>query len=204
MQVITVVFVISLLFWSHVVSEDSPVAKQAERRDTDLYAVSNYDKTSLYGEYNKEDECWTDGPTNPDLPVGDECQSAAVKLKIEYLLRKNPAVNEEIKEKYLHCANTYYTPYGLDNVCPSEVTFPTTVEIYGKTCYIVKPEKQCLTYVKCDDAPGCSGSTTEESKCLMSYFRDFNAWVYCENCGFTMVKLRLPQCCTCNKYEECE
>lgn len=47
---------------------------------------------------------------------------------------------------------SYYTPYGLDNVCPTEVTFPTTVEIYSKKCYIVKPEKQCLTYVKCEDA----------------------------------------------------
>lgn len=73
------VIAISLLFWSHVVGEDSPVAKQAERRDADLYAVSRYDKTSLYAEYDKEGECWTDGPTNPDLPVGDECQSAAVK-----------------------------------------------------------------------------------------------------------------------------
>lgn len=54
---------------------------------------------------------------------------------------------------YAKLVFSYYTPYGLDNVCPSEVTFPTTVEIYGKTCYIVKPEKQCLTYVKCDDAP---------------------------------------------------
>lgn len=70
---------ISLLFWSHVVGEDSPVAKQAERRDVDLYIYSHYDKTSKYGEYDKDKDCWTDGPTNPDLPVGDECQSAAVK-----------------------------------------------------------------------------------------------------------------------------
>lgn len=44
---------------------------------------------------------------------------------------------------------SYYTPIGIENICPSEITFPTKVEIYGSRCYIVKPELQCISYAKC-------------------------------------------------------
>lgn len=43
----------------------------------------------------------------------------------------------------------YYTPIGIENICPSEITFPTKVEVYGSRCYIVKPELQCISYAKC-------------------------------------------------------
>lgn len=44
---------------------------------------------------------------------------------------------------------SYYTPIGIENICPSEITFPTKVEVYGSRCYIVKPELQCISYAKC-------------------------------------------------------
>lgn len=57
-----------------------------------------------------------------------------------------------MKKKYV--ANfvgffSYYTPIGIENICPSEITFPTKVEVYGSRCYIVKPELQCISYAKC-------------------------------------------------------
>lgn len=45
----------------------------------DAFAVELYDKTSIYGEFDKEDECWTDGPENPTLPVSDDCIPASTK-----------------------------------------------------------------------------------------------------------------------------
>ena len=47
----------------------------------------------------------------------------------------------------------YVTPVGLENICPSNIAYPTSVTYRGQTCYIVKPEKQFLTYVKCASTP---------------------------------------------------
>ncbi|XP_065926216.1 uncharacterized protein [Magallana gigas] len=170
----------------------------------DAFAVELYDKTSIYGDFDKEDECWTDGPENPTLPVSDDCIPASTKLKIEYLLRKNPSVLAAIKEKYIRCDNSYYKSVGLTNVCPSEVAYPTKVQVYGTMCYVVKPESQCIRYAKCEGKSGCLENDASKSECLMDSFRQFDTWIYCENCGFRLVQLRLPQCCTCSKYEECQ
>nr|XP_022338877.1 uncharacterized protein LOC111134271 [Crassostrea virginica] len=201
MQLLTVVFASALLYWCQVAGKHSRIARREE--PVDKYALEEYDQTSRYGDYYKDNACWKDGPYNPRLPVDDQCQSAAVKLKIGYLLKKNPAVEEEIKEKSLYCGDTYFTPVGLENICPSNIAYPTSVIYRGQTCYIVKPEKQCLTYVKCASKAGCSNAETPSSTCLMSYFRSFNVWVYCEDCGFKLIELSLPQCCTCNSYQKC-
>ncbi|XP_022338880.2 uncharacterized protein LOC111134272 [Crassostrea virginica] len=169
----------------------------------DEFAVQYYDKTSVYGTYDKEKKCWSEGPDNPELPVSDECQPASVQLKLEYLLKKNPAVQNAIKEKYLHCDKSYYTPVGLDNVCPSTVAFPTKVKVYDTECYIVKPEKQCISYAKCEAKTGCLSSNDYKSTCLMDSFREFETWIYCQTCGFRLITLKLPQCCSCNKYDTC-
>lgn len=65
-QAIFLTLIGSVLFW-------------AATEAGDTFAVEFYDKTSIYGDFDKENECWTDGPDNPDLPVSDECIPASTK-----------------------------------------------------------------------------------------------------------------------------
>ena len=53
--------------------------------------------------------------------------------------------------RYFSCIFSYYASVGIQNICPSDVAYPTKLEMYGKQCYIVKPEQQCISYAKCSE-----------------------------------------------------
>ena len=72
------------------------------------------------------------------------------KMKSRSHVRCNCAEIYEPWFLFLTSTFSYYTPVGLDNVCPSTVAFPTKVKVYDTECYIVKPEKQCISYAKCE------------------------------------------------------
>lgn len=171
------------------------------------HAKINKDIQTVVGEFNKHDDCWESGPDNVDLSVSDERQSVGIRFIIGYLLRKNPFVEYAIKSRHRQCDHRQsFATLGLQSSCPSELSFPTKVKFLGKRCYVVQPEKQCVTYAKCSEKSPCHngfGTGSERSKCLQDNFRTFHVWVYCERFGFRLIQLNLPQCCSCNKFSLC-
>eukprot|EP00105_Crassostrea_gigas_P007382 XP_011421602.1 PREDICTED: uncharacterized protein LOC105324248 [Crassostrea gigas] len=171
------------------------------------HAKINKDFQTVVGEFNKHDDCWESGPDNVDLSVRDERQSVGIRFIIGYLLRKNPFVEYAIKSRHRQCDHRQsFATLGLQSSCPSELSFPTKVKFLGKRCYVVQPEKQCVTYAKCSEKSPCHngfGTGSERSKCLQDNFRTFHVWVYCERFGFRLIQLNLPQCCSCNKFSLC-
>lgn len=59
--------------------------------------------------------------------------------------------NTKNSYRYFSCIFSYYASVGIQNVCPSDVAYPTKLEIHGTQCYIVKPEQQCISYAKCSE-----------------------------------------------------
>lgn len=45
----------------------------------DVFVVELYDKISIYGEFDKEDECWMDGLENFIFFVFDDCILVSIK-----------------------------------------------------------------------------------------------------------------------------
>ncbi|XP_056016756.1 uncharacterized protein LOC130046528 [Ostrea edulis] len=123
--------------------------------------------------------------------------------KIEYALTKYPAVEESLKSISIKCNLAYVNDIGLEETCPTELQRATQVYINGEECAVVRPGYQCVTFAVCQQLKlPCSGSGSSE--CLYDGFRYFRAWVYCKSCGFKLVKLKLPQCCSCRKFQVCE
>lgn len=56
-----------------------------------------------------------------------------------------------LKQSILFLRRQSFATLGLQSSCPSELSFPTKVKFLGKRCYVVQPEKQCVTYAKCSE-----------------------------------------------------
>uniref|UniRef100_A0A8W8M3U1 Uncharacterized protein n=1 Tax=Magallana gigas TaxID=29159 RepID=A0A8W8M3U1_MAGGI len=52
-------------------------------------------------------------------------------------------------------------------------------------------------------AETCDGKSLSSCNCLQDGFRAFKVWIYCDFCGFKLINLELPQCCSCKRYNKC-
>ncbi|XP_048767068.2 uncharacterized protein LOC125674070 [Ostrea edulis] len=159
--------------------------------------------------YNKKDECYLWGyPKNRKLPIGYGDQDSKIKRKICDALKDYPAVKESLKNSRIECENAYDYHYnGQDETCPTELKLVTKVYIGKEWCDVAKPDYQCVTAASCSKPKDyCAGNQKwpKSSSCLEAGFRYFRVWVYCYSCGFKLIKLNLPQCCSCRKVVMCE
>ncbi|XP_048742943.2 uncharacterized protein LOC125656381 [Ostrea edulis] len=160
---------------------------------------------SPYGYYDAKDMCFRRPPVNFPLSVRSTCQTPKVRRELEYALKKYPAVEESLRSSYIKCNLAYVNDIGLDETCPTYLQQVTQVYLGKERCDVVRPHYQCATFAVCKRTRSCAGplGLSFASTCLYDGFRQFRVWVYCKSCGFKLIKLKLPQCCSCRKYKVC-
>ncbi|XP_056016039.1 uncharacterized protein LOC125674073 [Ostrea edulis] len=132
------------------------------------------------------------------------------KRTIHYVLKEYPAVKEALKNSHIECekAYNYYRYYdGQEETCPTELQLVTKVYIGEEWCDVAKPDYQCVTAASCQTPKEpCAGyqKWPRTSSCMYAGFRYFRVWVFCRSCGFKLIKLKSPQCCSCWTFQMCE
>ncbi|XP_061184310.1 uncharacterized protein LOC133192312 [Saccostrea echinata] len=156
------------------------------------------------GKYDVKNECWEKEPTKPNLAVRSDCQSLTIRRKILRALKCRPGIKKFLDQKSLDCEPSKVSDIGLTNVCPHKFEYVTRVARNSKSCYVVFPHRQCVTYAKCENKRGCSKNASVTSACLPDRHRFFNVWLFCpDDHRFELETLELPQCCTCREYKLC-
>ncbi|XP_022336070.2 uncharacterized protein LOC111132539 [Crassostrea virginica] len=186
---------------------ESPISESPQ--STEVKGLVKYEKgyeKSPFGNYDPRNQCFERSPRNFFLRVSSKCQSQRIRRCIDYALRKNPAVAEAIKGKSSKCNKAYVNYAGLDETCPTKINIAMSVYLGREKCHVVTPYQQCVTFSSCQTPRGgCAASRVApfSSSCLYDGFRESDVWVYCQHCGFKLVKLVLPQCCSCRKWSLC-
>ncbi|XP_062578125.1 uncharacterized protein LOC134240025 [Saccostrea cucullata] len=156
------------------------------------------------GNYDVKGKCWETEPSTPELDVDSTCQSWTVRRKILRALKCRPGIKKFLDQKSYDCEPSKISDIGLTKVCPSKFDYVTKIIRNNKPCYVVYPNRQCVTYAKCDYQKDCSKTDDVTSACLPDRHRFFNVWVFCPaSHRFELETLELPQCCTCREYKLC-